>query len=187
MHEEIPRVRALLEDISRQTESFARATGLHCKSGCGKCCENPDVETTVTEMMPAAAHLWSSGEAEAVLSKVPTAAVCVFYKPDALIAGNGRCTAYEYRPGVCRLFGFSARKDKHGRPALLTCRVIKEHFPADYARVQAQVTDGHPVPLMSDHTLKVMHIDPRRGGQLMPINQALRLALERTATHPGSV
>ena len=55
---------ALYEDIDRQTLNFAGKTGLHCQSGCSTCCRNPDIETTVAEMMPAAALLWAQSLAE---------------------------------------------------------------------------------------------------------------------------
>ena len=178
----------LLKDTSRQTGVFAKATGLHCKTGCGKCCENPEVETTVTEAMPLAAHLWEKGRAEEILEIIEARSakgVCVFYRPDPLVPGNGRCAVYEQRPGICRLFGFSAKKDKHGRPVLVTCTVIKEKFPNDYHRACDHIAKGQPVPILSDHTIRVFSLDPSAGMQLLPINAAVRMALERVGIGPG--
>ena len=173
-------VTSLLENISRKTAAFAQATGLHCKPGCGKCCANPNIETTVAEMMPMAVDLWGKGQAEAMLTVLErSAAQCAFYKPNALVPGNGQCSAYEYRPGLCRLFGFSTTKDKYDKSYLATCKVIKEQFPIDYARAQRAIAYGVQAPSMSEHAFEVFNMDPQLGKELMPINQATRLAIER--------
>ena len=174
---------ALLEDAGRQTQEFSKTTGLHCKAGCGHCCENPEVETTVTEVMPLAIELWAKGEADQILAAIERSqskGVCVFYKPDPVIAGNGRCSVYARRPGICRLFGFSAKTDKHGKARLLTCKIIKERNPGECARAQKTMDQGASGPLISDFTHKVFGIDPGRGKDLLPINEAVRIAIERT-------
>ena len=175
-------VAALLEETSRQTQEFARTTDLHCKAGCGKCCENPNVETTVSELMPLAVELWAAAGAEAVLTAVAQAGskgTCVFYKPDPAMAGNGRCSVYAQRPGICRLFGFSAKTDKHGKARLITCKVIKEQSGTQYAQAQESLDAGATAPMISAFTMKVYDIDPLRGMELFPINKAVRLALQR--------
>lgn len=175
----------LLNSVARQTQDFSHATGLHCKDGCGKCCENPQIETTVAEMMPLARHLWAAGEARQMWDRL-VPGPCVFYKPDAAVAGNGRCSVYEYRPGICRLFGFAARRGKDGRKELFTCRVMKEHFSEDCRRAQDHIDSGRPVPMASDYGLQVQSADPNWGRELMPINSAVRLALERVHLSPGA-
>jgi len=167
---------ALYEDIDRQTLNFAGKTGLHCQSGCSTCCRNPDIETTVAEMMPAAALLWAQSLAERQLEILRTKddkGICVFYQPEASASENaGCCSIYAYRPGLCRLFGFSARPDKYGKPLLVTCKMIKESQPQG-----ALTTCG--APLLNDHALRVRDIDPAGAGKLWPINQAIGMALEK--------
>ena len=117
---------ALFESIGRQTRQFAAETGLKCETGCGTCCANPDIETTVAEVLPLAVYLWSISQADDALRTRPSAGACVFYKPDPAVKGHGRCGIYAYRPGLCRLFGFAANRDKYGRRTLATCKVIRE-------------------------------------------------------------
>jgi Fe-S-cluster containining protein len=169
---------ALLDDIDRQTEKFSVQTGLKCKSGCGACCENPDVETTVAEVMPLAVYLWSSSLAEAYLSN-PSKSSCVFYKPDPVLQGQGRCGIYAYRPGLCRLFGFASRKDKHGKPELMTCKLIKDNQPQACQRTQEALRKGLVAPLLTTHAFSVSNIDPVHGQKLLPINQAICQAVEK--------
>ena len=174
---------ALFEGIDRQTEKFAAQTGLRCKGGCGACCTTPDVETTVAEVLPLAVHLWSSSLAEKSLEAIrsnPSKDVCVFYRPDPLQKGAGRCSIYAYRPGLCRLFGFAARNDKHGQQILVTCKVIKDSQPQTCKRIQEELQKGTlEAPLLTTHAFSVSNIDPVHGLENLPINQAIRLGLEK--------
>ncbi len=174
----IDAVTSLLSTTAAETSAFAQVTRLRCKSGCGRCCENPHIETTVTEMMPLAAHLQKSGEVEAIIARLEAEETCVAYQPQVGIEGNGRCGYYEYRPGICRLFGFSAKKDKQQERKLVTCRVMKEEFPGDCQNAQAYLDKDGIAPNISNYTMNVYAIDPQWGNKLMPINKALRIALE---------
>jgi uncharacterized protein len=172
----------LLEENETQTRGFAAAVGLSCKAGCGQCCEDPQVETTVTEMLPLAAHVWSKGQAGETLTAIEerkASGVCVFYQPDPHVPGNGRCRVYDYRPGICRLFGFSAKKDKQASKGLVTCKTIKKEFPKEYAHAELEINKGVDVPLIGVHTLRVYSIDPVYGKELVGINQAVKTAVER--------
>jgi Fe-S-cluster containining protein len=174
---------ALYEDIDRQTLNFAGQTGLHCQSGCSACCRNPDIETTAAEMMPAAVLLWAQSRAEyqlEILRSKDYKGICVFYQPEAGAHENaGCCSIYAHRPGLCRLFGFSARPDKYGKPLLVTCKTIKESQPQVCVKTQLQLHQGLEIPLLSDHALRVRNIDPAGAGKLWPMNRAIGLALEK--------
>jgi Fe-S-cluster containining protein len=144
--------------------------------------ENSEIETTATEFLPLAVYLWSMGLGEDTLQRTrsnPSKAVCVFYKPDPMIKGHGHCGIYDYRPGICRLFGFSARRDKYGKSDLVTCKVIKESQPKACKRTQTQLQKGMEAPLMTELGLLVYAIDPLHGRELLPINQAIGLSLEK--------
>jgi Fe-S-cluster containining protein len=183
----IKEILALFDAIDRQTEEFSKETGLKCKKGCGACCTNPDIETTVAEVLPLAAYLWAQGLAESKLelfrdaiNGVSTKGVCVFYEPDLLVPTQGRCGIYAYRPGLCRLFGFSGRKDKYGKSVLVTCKVIKESHAQECQLTQAELQKGNlTAPLLATHAFSVAGIDPVHGNQLLPINQAIAQAIEK--------
>src|SRR6185295_15429071 len=123
--------------LEKETKQFQAETGLHCIAGCGRCCENPRIETTVAELMPLAFRLFQRGEESGWLDKAnrsESKGQCIFYKPDPLIEGKGRCSVYQWRPLICRLFGFSAITDKKGRPSLVTCAVIKQSQMQTYLK-----------------------------------------------------
>ena len=173
---------SLYEEIGRQTINFAGQTGLRCKVGCGACCETPEIETTVAEVLPLAVYLWSEGIAQNILETLradPSQGVCALYQPEVSHKGNGRCGIYAYRPALCRLFGFAARSDKYGQKVLATCRVIKENQPELCQGTQEKLHNGLQAPLLSAHTFAVSNIDPVHGLTPLPINQAIRLALEK--------
>lgn len=160
--------------MDRATAAFAQASGLACPPGCGACCLSPEVESSVDELGPMAAHLCETGRAEAVLEALAHAgspASCVLYQPEPGNPGRGRCGAYAHRPPLCRLFGFAAVRDKTGRPRLALCRVHRESAPETAERAARGVEEETcPAPFFVEHTAP---------GPRQPINHALREALEK--------
>ncbi|MDE2221777.1 MAG: YkgJ family cysteine cluster protein [Candidatus Omnitrophica bacterium] len=178
----IQEVMALFETVDRRTQAFCRQTGLKCKEGCGACCENPQVESTVTEVLPLAVYLWSQGQALDTLKEIrarESQGPCVLYEPHAFNHHRGRCTIYVYRPGLCRLFGFAVRKNKYGEQELMTCKVIKEEQPGICERTEEKLRKGLEGPLLTSHAFDVANIDPAHGRAFLPINEALAQAIER--------
>ena len=169
--------RALEQDINR----FKSKTGIKCAEGCGRCCENPDVETTALEMLPLAYELFRKNEAQQWLERAQQAdhkGPCIFYQPDARISGNGRCTVYAFRPLICRLFGFSAKSNKHRRMELVTCPVIKKNCAQGIVKADAMIDRGDRLPLMPEYSMKSYQIDPQMGQRQLPINKAIQEAIE---------
>lgn len=129
-----------------------------------------------------ALELIRRGDADAWLERVQSAEApgkCVFYQADPLIPGNGRCQMYLWRPSLCRLFGFAAVTDKAGQPMLAACFRHKQELPDDVAMAQVAIANAQPVPHFAEWQTRIANIDPHWGYQQMPINQALRVALER--------
>jgi uncharacterized protein len=175
-------VMELYTQIDQKIAAFQQATQLHCPPGCGACCENPQVEVTPLELLPLAIELFQRGEATDWLERVSTELlpdVCVFYKPDPLIPGNGRCQVYPWRPTLCRLFGFATVRNRLSQPELAACVRHKATQPDQVAQAQAAIAQGLPAPNFAELSQQVANLDPYWGTQPMPINQALRVALER--------
>ncbi len=174
-------VTTLFAEIDRQTQAFQQVTGLHCPSGCGQCCENPQVEVTVLDCVPLAIALFQQGEGEIWLARLtePERDYCLFYQPDPRQAGNGRCSVYAWRPLLCRTFGFATVRNKQGAPELAACVVHKATQPETVKRCQTAIADGLAAPNFADLAMQLAAIDPAIGSQRWPINQAMKLALER--------
>jgi Fe-S-cluster containining protein len=172
----------LYPEMDRQTAEFRTASGLRCLAGCGQCCESATPEVTVIELLPAAKELFSRGEAQQWLERIASVGEterCVFFQPDPLIAGNGHCQVYAFRPSVCRLFAFAAMKNKNGEPELVTCRRQKEQIPALVKGAQEAISGGMAVPSYDYFFLQMVALEPSLGRQRVPINRALHLGLER--------
>ena len=176
-------VGAVYRRLDRRIAGFRRAAGLTCPRGCGECCLSPEVEATVLEMLPLALRLQRERRLEQTLAGLGPAEPprpCVFYSPRPLGAFGGRCSVYPFRPLLCRLFGFSAMTDPQGRPQLVLCRRLREADPAGAREAAAGAASGRlTVPLMSVWSLAMYRLDPGLGTQALPINAALRQALER--------
>ncbi len=176
----LDRLSELYAEIDSQIEAFKNATGLECIPNCGKCCSSPKIiEATVLEAIALSIHLWKEGKAEFCLQKVQTAGPenpCVLYDPDR--SGNGRCTAYRWRPAVCRLFGFSAILDKNGKPVIALCSVLEAKNAGLDDRMQGPIDGGVKVPVYSFYGERISFLDPFWGKTRYPVNEALRIALE---------
>ena len=130
-------ISAAYEAIDRKSVLVKLSSGIRCPVGCGLCCESTAVEATVSEVLPLALELYSRRRAEAVHRAIEEKElrndpVCLFYRPQ----GNekprqkaGACSIYPFRPLVCRLFGFSARRDRHGHLEFCPCREMKRIDP----------------------------------------------------------
>lgn len=168
--------------LDQEVRRFQKATGLRCLPSCGHCCENPAVETTVFEILPLAVDLWRRNLAETYLARLAglkTMTSCLFYQSDISAQAVGHCREYQLRPAICRLFGFSTRKDKAGQAELVTCGLIKEKFPVEYQKACQKIKAGLSTPHLSDAARQIAALDLPLGQERLPINQALQEALER--------
>lgn len=184
MRERVEFVRALLEQADAQTAALRARTALACPPRCGACCLSPEVETSVAELLPMALELVRSGRAAALLETLAPDAPspperCALYAPDPDEPRRGRCQAYAERPLVCRLFGFTARRDRLGRPRLAACATMRAALPGDVAAAERALEAGLPAGVGGDLSQLLALELPGEGSEQLPINVALRRALER--------
>lgn len=174
----IDAVETLYFQIDRETAAFSAATGVACPGGCGRCCAKESVEATLLEMLPMARALFRSGLvdiwADSILA-APSPGRCLVFEPDAAVDGNGRCRWYGWRPLVCRLFGFAARKDKHGIAAFRACReLVNEGAPLVAALA---VSNGLAVPVFASYHLQISSLHATLGSPFMAANKAFQQAV----------
>lgn len=172
-------VEKLFHQLDQETAAFQNTTGIRCLSGCGRCCTYPDIEASPLEFLPWAFHLFLTGEADKMLQTLRElqTTICVNYKPLSII-DQGHCKTYRYRGLICRLFGYGANTDKYGKLRLATCKVIKEGQAVNFASASEKITQGLPVPIFTEYYMQLNQIDFRLGNIIVPVNKALRLALE---------
>lgn len=169
--------------FDRTIMSFQSATGMRCTPRCSLCCREWHVETTVLEMLPLAREIYLREEDDAVMSAIlekdqqhdPS---CALIKNFLNEGDPGLCSYYEFRPLVCRLFGFAARRNKHDKIELMPCRVVRESTPSEVNRAEMALSQGLSLPVYQDAFMRVSYIKPNIGSRRLPINQALKEAIE---------
>ncbi len=174
-------VEELFDRLDTEITDFKSETKLNCLSGCGKCCSKPDIDASPLEFLPWAFHLFLNGKAEETLLELNNSSIstCHIYRPLALLEEyNGSCSNYKYRGLICRLFGYAASRDKYGELRLATCKIIKEDQLENFNNTEEAISKGLYVPIFTDYYMQLAQIDYRMGVTLLPINQALKMAIE---------
>lgn len=172
----------IYKTLDQQVNNFSRITGLRCPERCGVCCENPNVEATVLELLPMAKEIYLSGREDEILEILgfraeQTYTPCALYRPDPSIRGNGRCLYYSYRPLICRLFSFAARKNKYNRIEFAPCKNIRQNAPHPAQRAEMAIANGLNPPLYQESAIRIASVLPSLGFKRYPINRAIWEAL----------
>ncbi|MBU3823028.1 YkgJ family cysteine cluster protein [Flavobacteriaceae bacterium XHP0103] len=190
-------VEGLFEQLDVEISTFQNQTRLQCLAGCGHCCTNPTIEASPLEFLPWAFHVFLLGKAEDTLKELKNKdkqSVCHIYSPLNLIESTlGRCGDYKHRGLICRLFGYAATRDKYGQQRLATCKIIKENQLQHFQEASDAISKGLYVPMFTDYYMQLNNIDFKLGNTIVPINKALKLALEEVLQYyaykpfPGSL
>jgi uncharacterized protein len=176
--EKVQAIEAVFHDLDEAIAAFQSWSTLHCKFGCGKCCFKPDIEATTLEFLPFAYHLYLNNLATEWLDKINSSSETICHILSPTQSGAGLCSDYQYRGLICRLFGYSARTNKHSEKELVTCQIIKTEQHAAFAAAEQKVLDNASVPVMSNYYMRLHSIDPELARDFYPINTAIKKALE---------
>jgi Fe-S-cluster containining protein len=193
----------LYRRADEEVAAFCAGSGLACPHGCGTCCESfvPDVmpleaaavavfladkDKTAAWSMAGSGRGQSSPEEGSSSAKKGES--CPLYAADT----PWHCTVYEARPLVCRLFAFSAVRDKRGLSSFSLCRLMP---PAAGTAVQGQEVPFTAVrfacgpaimetfraepPVMADFGNEILALDPHSNGDRAPLPEALADALSQ--------
>lgn len=184
------RLAALEELYARADEAVRRfqdAAGLSCPFGCGSCCEGfvPDILPAEAEYLAAYLAVAEPERAYALAASGLEAAAypggrlgCPLYRPDTPY----HCSVYEARPLICRLFAFSAVRDKRGEPSYSLCRLMPDATVAPGLRRAAgeglRAFGSVPAPVMADFGSEAAALCPA-GGERGPLPERLEAALSK--------
>ncbi|GAA4292098.1 YkgJ family cysteine cluster protein [Aestuariibaculum suncheonense] len=182
IEQKVKLVEALFSQLDLEISQFQNHSKLQCLTGCGNCCTNATIEASPLEFLPWAFHMYLIGKAEDALKTLKPKtkhSVCHLYSPlnltDTLL---GSCENYRYRGLICRLFGYAASRDKYGKKRLITCKIIKENQQNFYNETMEAINAGLYIPMFTDYYMQLAQIDFKLGHTIVPINKALKLALE---------
>ena len=167
----------LYEEMSDSFSAYQGKTGWSCPPGCGRCCMRDQVDASPFEMIPMALKIYDEGQLDVWLTRLESfdSNRCPLLMPGA-IEGQGKCEEYENRPSICRMFGVAGQFNKKREAVLAICKHLREEY---------EITDTTPPsslgesPKASDWSYKMASLDPKLIQDMMPIPQALKLALEK--------
>jgi uncharacterized protein len=178
----IEEIESVFKELDSHLSLTSSRSGLNCPHSCGMCCRKSDIEASPIEFMPLAAWLYKNDKVDEFLEKLdhPEHPWCACFDPHAASRGEWGCQFYEHRGLICRLFGFGYRLNRENLPVLVTCRIMKTTRTAAVARA-AEIAAANPgeMPVFSHYFMKLLAIDPDLAVPQMPINQAIRTAIEK--------
>jgi len=178
----IEEVERVFEELDNHLKVTSQQSGLKCPDFCSMCCKKPDIEASPLEFMPLAAWLYKTGEVNNFLVKLdnPEHKWCACFDPEASMKGEWGCKYYEHRGLICRLFGFGYRLNRDSHPVLVTCKIMKATQAVAVTKA-AELAAGNPeeMPVFSNYFMKLLAIDPDLAVPQMPINKAIRTAIEK--------
>ena len=122
IYQEYLKLESVYKDLDEKQEIFCNAFDVHCKKGCGTCCEHfiPDIYNVEARFL--ALGIIHDDRVEEVRKKIEAFSDNQEYCPLYDFDSDYHCTVYKYRPLICRLFGATASKDKDGRPCFRHCK-----------------------------------------------------------------
>lgn len=173
-------VEELFDQLEKESNTFRLESKLYCRSGCGKCCSTPDISASPLEFLPWALHIFKTNKADEMLAELANKSnsYCLLYQTTETNRNNGSCSNYKYRGLICRLFGYAASRDKYGELRLSTCSIIKEEQTENYNKTQEAITNGLTIPVYTNYYMQLAQIDPRMAENVLPINKAMKMAIE---------
>jgi len=177
-------LQTLYSEISEAFASFQQQSGLHCLSGCGHCCKNPQVEASILEMLPMALRFYEDNKLEEWLEKLNDAEnlPCLVYQSHSSDGKLGRCGQYQERPSLCRMFGVAGYFNKHQQVTLSICKYIREQYPELTIKRESEASQEH-TPMLIHWSYRLTQLEPTLIQERMPINRALKQALEKVALY----
>ena len=178
-------VERVFQRLETEMKFFVEESGISCPASCGACCSHPDIEASPLEFLPYALFIYDSGKSTEFLEELKTRnpSICVLFRP-GLLPGQGKCDSYRHRGLICRLFGYSARRNRLGSTELVTCAVIKNGQGEQLQEVKHRIESGMRVPMMNDYYHRLSAIDASLA-TLHPINTSMQLALEYVMHYYG--
>ena len=182
----VEEVEKVFDELDAHLQKTAGQSGLKCPDFCGMCCRKIDIEASPIEFMPLAAWLYKTGRVDEFLERLdnPKNPWCACFDPDASARGAWGCQYYEHRGLICRLFGFGFRLNRESLPVLVTCKIMKSTQTEAVAKA-GEMAAMHPeeMPIFSHYFMRLLAIDPDLAVPQMPINDAIRIAIEKFYFH----
>ncbi len=180
-------VEKVFKDLDEHMFQTTSKTGMKCLHMCNACCRKTNIEVSPIEFIPLAAWLYETGKVDEFLDRLDKSdrtGHCPLYSAETGKDGNWGCWNYEKRGLICRLFGFGYRLNRDGIPDLVTCKEMKESCPEGVAKAyHLGIESPEEIPLFRNYSMQLYTIDANLTIPQLPINKAIRLAIEKLYFH----
>ncbi|MCX7679175.1 MAG: YkgJ family cysteine cluster protein [Spirochaetes bacterium] len=165
----------LYRTIDDATFQVKTLLSINCPAGCGTCCctASSNIEASIIEMLPLCIYCFKKNIYHEIRLRIAEN-FCPFYRPTPLPDG-GCCNAYQYRPLVCRLFGFSFMKNKFGTFIPIACPTLRNEYEKKSEIISTNATI---LPLITAFSFQSLTIDYSLGNDRYPINVAFAKAMD---------
>lgn len=167
----------IYESLDSEIENWTKQSKIQCPQGCGTCCTNFEPRVSSIEALYLATFYMDKHpdhlELINSLSEVPP---CFFYDPSPE-SSKGHCMVYEGRPLVCRLFGFSATRDKHQSLVFRLCKVISTTEDRIYSEETMMQKFNALPPEMNRFSSQIDSLNTGSQLETQPLKQAVEKSL----------
>ncbi len=158
------------KEIDQAYEEFSKLADLSCPKDCSSCCQDHHVHTSSFEMLPAAQRLYRDGKTDEILEAIES-----FPPNHCVLLNDHRCSLYEERPSMCRLFGMGRIENKN---TFSICKIIKGKYPEKVKAIH-NIDDLKRIKSFNQLYLPLMTQLPQGESEELPINIALKKAIEK--------
>ena len=177
MDKKIDKLSAIYAKIEQQVDKLQKKTCVSCIANCGECCKRFEPYISVLEAVPLAKYLRNNPEKhELYKQNVKRNEVkwyaCPFYDDEK------HCTVYPIRPLICRLFGFSANRDRYNKVVFSTCSKIENEMPEKVKVARALTRTGLDVPIYQDIAQQIQEIDFYMATDYHPFSRSVQIAVD---------
>jgi hypothetical protein len=180
-------VEKVFRELDEHISQTSLKAGMNCPHLCNVCCRKRNIEASPIEFIPLAEWLYESGMIDEFLirlNKSDETGYCPLFSSEAWKEGNWACLNYPKRGLICRLFGYGYRFSREGLPELVTCKVLKDCCPEAVTKArESGIENPDTVPIFRNYSMQLYSIDPDLAIQQLPINKAIRLAIEKLYFH----
>jgi len=166
--------------LEAESTHGAKALQIGCPKACAQCCFVPQeqIEASVFEMLPLALKAWQEDFAQDLFSKAEKGDLhCLLILPGEA-REPGLCSFYEFRPLMCRLFGFSRYTNSKNEVQLYACDILHRQEKLNRIEIPGTLESRIALPELKKYRQELEALNPQYAGRLQSINEALLEALQ---------
>ena len=175
------RILNMYKDLDIQIDQLKEKYKINCICNCSRCCYYENVYANILEFIPFVLNLYEQNLLNDFyyfkFQDYNFSNICILLNQINRINGSGKCSFYETRGLICRLFGFSAIINKNNEKIFSTCQSIKLNFSENIKELNSNISNLN-ISVFSEYYLKLYSFSPGFSKDIYPINTTIKKAIE---------